>query len=158
MCWRAFKAEKKIAQKDFNVYKVLMTKEKDSILISPFRYFPYCLGKEYKAEIHVEEAIFHYEKDTIDEGLHCYSEECMVKEFCKSIAVGNHYGALLECYTIGFYSSRAFPVVVKCTIPKGTAYYENGNGEIVTEKYILNKVVHAPTDLDKFKNLEERYE
>lgn len=158
MCWRAFKAEKKIAQKDFNVYKVLMRNVENSLLVSPFRYFPYCLGKEYKAEIHVEEAIFHYEKDTIDEGLHCYSEECMVKEFCKSIAVGNHYGALLECYTGEFYRLGTSPVVVKCTIPKGTAYYENGNGEIVTEKYILNKVVHAPTDLDKFKNLEERYE
>lgn len=158
MCWRAFKAEKKIAQKDFNVYKVLMTKEKDSILISPFRYFPYCLGKEYKAEIHVEEAIFPYEKDTIDEGLHCYSEECMVKDVYKSIAVSNHYGQTLECYTAEFYRLGTSLVVIKCTIPKGSAYYENGNGEIVTEKYTLDKIVHPSTELDKFKNLEERYE
>ena len=135
-----------------------MSEGEDSLLVSPFMCFPYCLGKEYKAEIHVEEALFPYEKDAIDEGLHCYSEECMVKEFCNSIAVDNPYGEFLECYTRGFYCSRAFPVVVKCTIPKGSVYYENGNGEIVTEKYILNKVVHAPTDLDKFKNLEERYE
>jgi len=149
MCWRAFKAEKKVAQKDFNVYKVLMRKGKDSLLISPFRHFPYCLGKEYKTKIHVKEAIFHYEKDTIDKGLHCYSEECMVKNVYNSIAVGNPYGQTLECYS----NELASPVVIKCTIPKGTAYYENGNGEIVTEKYILNKEVHKPTDLDKFKNL-----
>ena len=30
--------------------------------------------------------------------------------------------------------------------------------EIVTEKYTLDKIVHTPTDLDKFKNLEARYE
>ena len=155
MCWRAFKAEKKIAQTDFNVYKALIRNVENSLLFSPFRYFPYCLGKEYKAEIHVEEDnIF----DTIDEGLHCYSEECMVKEFCKSIAVGNPYGQTLECYTSEFYRLGTSLVVIKCTIPKGTAYYENGNGEIVTEKYTLDKIVHTPTDWDKFKNLEERYE
>lgn len=149
MCWRAFKAEKKIAQKDFNVYKVLMRNVENSLLFSPFRHFPYCLGKEYKAEIHVEEAIF----NTIDEGLHCYSEDCMVKEFCKSIIVGNPYGETLEGYTSELYRLGTSPVVVKCTIPKGSAYYENINGEIVTEKYILNKMVHASTYLNKFKKL-----
>lgn len=157
MCWRGFKAEKKIAQKDFNVYKVLRSNGKNSLLISPFRYFPYSLGKEYKAEIHVEDAIFPYEKDIINEGLHCYSEHCMVRQLNGYIKVDNSSGRPLECYNVPSYPSY-FLVVIKCTIPKGTVYYENGNGEIVTEKYILNKVVHAPTDLDKFKNLEERYE
>jgi len=158
MCWRAFKAEKKIAQKDFNVYKVLMRNVESNLLISPFMYFPYCLGEEYKAEIHVEEAIFPYEKDTINKGLHCYSEECMVKDVYKSIAVGNAYGQNIECYTSEFYRLGTSPVVIKCTIPKGTAYYENSNGEIVTEKYTLDKIVHPSIELDKFKNLEERYE
>lgn len=157
MCWIAFKAEKKIVQKDFNVYKVLMRNVENNLLVSPFRHFPYCLGEEYKAEIHIEES-FPYEKDIIYEGLHCYSEECMVKDVYKSIAVGNAYGQTLECYTGEFYRLGTSPVVIKCTIPKGTAYYENGNGEIVTEKYTLDKIVHTPTDWDKFKNLEERYE
>jgi hypothetical protein len=134
MCWECKAKDKKIAKRNIPVKKVLYKNNK-----SPFRGFLYEDGKEYQRELDVH---MKWKYDTekpsgifIESGLHCYSNKCITKEI--------HYDReAYICIFCPIFSSissflKKHHKVVKGFIPVGSTYYENKNGEIVTEKLIL---------------------
>ena len=93
----------------------------------------------------------------IDEGIHCYNFDRVVVEKSTSEsgkrliakvpfatdAYGQHY--LCTYYGDDLHFEA---VLLECIIPKGTTYYENNQGEIVTEKLILGEEI---TKIDNYK-------
>ncbi len=88
----------------------------------------YVIGETYTSEIRIR---YQWEDGfkEIDVGLHCYSKDVKTQHLQTGIAVN-----FLNNPNGRYYSNIYNPVLMNCIIPKGTTYYENNNGEIVTEK------------------------
>ena len=129
MCWTGIAAPI-VAENDIVCHKIVRKSNwQHNIYLPYFRYMftnmTYEIGKTYEAKITTSGNL--YREVDIHEGLHCYdsSNKIMVSK----------YGLTPINSTVGctyFYENR--PVTLKCVIPKGTKYYENKYGEIVTEK------------------------
>lgn len=153
MCWIGKTTDKKVAEKDIVVYKVLRQKEDDkSILYAPyFQSFKYELGREY----HMDKKINHSPHYTImdissisdivsiNQGFHCYNGKC--KCCCRHdrhIDVASKSDTGLIAY---FRDMCRYKLVIsKGLIKKGTEYYENEYGEIVAESLLIEKLVELP--------------
>ena len=166
MCWFGKEKNLKIADKDIKVKKVLYKEvfKKSQIhpegltrIISPYMGLCYEVGKTYKEVIKPEKSHLPKYEIRIYVGLHCYSYECPhviekeqclgcnVLSICKKPNIWNIiFGSttnLLASFTdyketqdVGHYKSV---LLAEFIIPKGTKYYEDKRGEIVTEKYIF---------------------
>lgn len=144
MCWIGSKFDERIANKDITVYKavyrVKSSKEKAKYL-APFNmWFEYEIGKTYFQPMDgVSIGVYSYE---IHNGLHCFSPEMWVeRKFIYGFTV-SRYGNKSEkehSWDFKIISPKKIPVIMKCTIPQGTKYYQNSVGEIVTEKLIVEK-------------------
>jgi hypothetical protein len=134
----------KIAEDDIVVFKVLR-KWKDCgkpvyHYTSAVMGYPYTIGKTYCDDIHLYKTPWN--EWTIDKGLHCFSKKTTFSykknpcsrlgRMCMIVDTG-HGIVTYNDDAIGLYRQ----VVVKCVIPKGSAYYENFRGEIVTDKIII---------------------
>jgi hypothetical protein len=102
--------------------------------------YPYDLGKTYCEDIRLYKTLWN--EWAIDKGLHCFSKATLFsykKNPCS--ALNKMYMLVDTGHGIVTYDDDATglyrQVVVKCIIPKGSAYYENYRGEIVTEKIII---------------------
>lgn len=156
MCWNGNPDDLRIAKRNIKVKKILY-KKKDSSIESPFQFSVYKVGEAYKAKLK-EEHINMTSCIYIDEGLHCFSKKCpcFVERYAShnSLYIGKKTNIMRRilhkrkhCYrrNIGIFSTdRPFslnnPAAILIgifIIPKGTKYYENEYGEIVTEKYIF---------------------
>ena len=71
----------------------------------------------------------------IGKGFHSYSTECGTDYTYNTIFVCDKKG----CY-IGYYERSSKIVLAKCTIPKGSKYLINRDGEIVSNRIIINSV------------------
>lgn len=133
MCWFGKIGQKQIAQEDTRVLKVLRVK--DDKYYAYWFPFEYEFGKLYETELGVKC------KDYVEiaEGFHCYSNLLGVvkKENRCTIQIMDYSGAKLDWYRGTFYKL----VLVACTIPKGSEYYINDYGKIVSNKIIINQVV-----------------
>lgn len=151
MCWIGKRTDKRIAENDIKAYKVVLLYTLDeNVLMSPRKFFQYTEGKTYTA------SIFEFRSPTVDRikidyGLHCYSNKCKFIRYDESLSKDidctihvelEREQSMLDSGAVHYYSKDAYynPVVVECTIPKGTKYYRNYAGEIVTEKLRINKV------------------
>ena len=133
MCWKIDKKEfkknptcyHKIAEEDVVVYKVGYVI--DGKFIPYFRHdFTYTansLSKEVKLGSHIG-----YEYVSIDEGYHSYASS--YKSFNELNLMMLLDGGLLN------YKSDYEYVIGKFLIPKGSEYYENDKGEIVSSQLI----------------------
>ena len=163
MCWYGNITDKKVAKTNIEVQKVLMMSDKDvDRFLSPYRYEVYTANEEKKHTIEVRDDIvdeFNEDIIRIDVGLHSYSRECKIENIQRKPLEGdfvmrflivypkNHdksklFGSIFSYPDRIIYSLHRIPVMVKAIIPKGTTYYENSRGEIVSEKLIItNKIL-----------------
>lgn len=147
MCWTSNKAPiKKIADKNITVIKFFnnIGEVGKNVFLGYFNDFSYCINKETPyiklnvsgIEIPNVDGTSH-KIYNINEGYHSYS---IYASFCKGdnlitvlkFNVGNYekYGMTYTCDKFGL-----------CTIPKGSEYYENEIGEIVSSSIILEKMI-----------------
>lgn len=154
MCWIGKLDDKKVADRDITVYKILMKKRQgingDASVryLSPFMLAPYSLDVKYTELIKPDYSHTNSTTYVISEGLHCYSGNVFVKTYgeesgltvySKEESIKGHRP--LEAYVA---SPNRSPVVIKCIIPEGFTYYENIYGEIVTQRLILKEEVKLP--------------
>lgn len=179
MCWIGKAEDRKIAKKDIKVYKVLQKlKDKNSVnskgeplleYKSPERYTPYNMGATVSAIItpkHLNPSMCAIEDTAIFEGLHCYSEEVRIviknfsfnlenSEWVRMNVKGKKdrdvftYSDYYDYY--GFYE----PILVECIIPKGTIYYEDKDGIIVSEKLKLIREIPKELIGEEYKTIKE---
>ena len=118
MCWESNKLPvKRIAKKDIYVYKIVESIDKFNC-ISAVKYFKYQYNKIYTQE----NLITFYSKGniwTIEKGFHSY------KTLLKAKA---DYNKLHNDYYI----------IVQCIIPKGSTFFKNENGEVVSDSIVIS--------------------
>ena len=153
MCWYGKLSDKKIAEKDITVYKVLEKRENDNGKMcywGPFQYlYGYAIGHKYKEIIKVSTLYYedgiNNDRIIINNGLHCFSENAYVKAFNRPYYF--EIGPNREKTNIGkgtWLFKKHINVICKCTIPKGSTYYINNNNEIVTSALIVEEDLGTP--------------
>ena len=154
MCWKGSTQQRKVADKDIEVYKV-MYKYQDKYLpyykYSEFHYEP---GTLYTQEL-IPLSISFYSPDLCDIkiGFHSYSHKSTIPMITNSncIRISTPRGTLIAEYR--GYSSETMDIyptwycgkievnreihIVMCVIPQGATYYENGQGEIVSNRIVV---------------------
>ena len=156
MCWTGKISDKHIATEgDMPVYKVLLINGDD--LLSPYRDMPYIEKKLYTRDIKPKIYGTDYEI-RIEAGLHCYSGSCMAKMKNayndKDIIVDTkrHFRLYYESFRSD--TDNRIMAVFRGVIPKGTVYYENEHGEIVSEGLkILHRLYVPYFDFKPFRDL-----
>ena len=145
MCWTGYTSHKRIADKDIPCKKVIGYD--NNIGVYKAWFIPkvcYSIGHLYTSELSVKVRAFPDAlppkgdlEIEITKGLHCYADSLRVARhdsiFRHGLAIGNFL----------IYESYDKPdtiTLVDCIIPKGATYYENGRGEIVTDKLKLVKI------------------
>lgn len=138
MCYRAFtkKAKtKQVAEKDIKVYKVCTNT--DHMIFSYFRkcqYVPLKITHEISITF-VEEFGLNYVAD----GYHSY-KSC---KWYPHLSKYKYLAAVIED-TYQPYYCKSSVVIAEFIIPKGTIYYENTNGEIVSNQIMFTGIIHKP--------------
>lgn len=136
MCW--YSKEKKaaqIAREDILVYKIMLQNPDTGRLKSLYYGMKYEVGKVYWTDvspISIDSPL--YLEMKIDKGFHSYSMD-------KTMATKDKYQIVIyNMENNGIVDSISFSdklVIVKCIIPKGSKYYENDFGEIVSDRIII---------------------
>lgn len=138
MCYNAFTEKariKQIASKDIKVYKIC-TVTKHTVI-------SYYYGCAYvPLEItHVIGITFTEENGFtfVAGGYHSYKN-------CKwhSYSTHKYVYAIVEDTYQAFHSIMQPVVIAEFIIPKGVTYYENNNGEIVSEQVMFTGIIHEP--------------
>ena len=124
MCWNGRSEQKQVAEKDVEVYKIGLGY--DNRFIGEFQNFSYKKGVINKGlvlrETHWMDSI------SIEEGDHSYKR--VSTEFISGRTRYIYLGYRLHYYPYGIYDLATF------IIPKGSIYYENICGEIVSSNII----------------------
>lgn len=140
MCWISKEINRKVAEEDTFVFKMLIdtSHRQPNTLLSPIcRYF-YSIGENYSTLNRITVQWSRYEQAYfINEGFHSYSTDCCVTgQLDGSSIVKNQVGDIIGRYP---YMEGYDFVIVSCIIPKGTTYYENEKGEVVSERIRIIK-------------------
>ena len=159
MCWTGKIADKHIATAgDMPVYKVLLINGDE--LLSPYRGMPYAENILYTKDIKPKTGCndFMGYQIRIEEGLHCYSGSCTVKMenayTDKYILVDTKRHFRLYYKSFRRDTDNRIMAVFRGVIPKGTVYYENEHGEIVSEGLkILHRLDVPYFDFKPFRDL-----
>lgn len=169
MCWyNQIPSERKVAESDVKVVKFLAMDEDDNnVFYSPYNPFRYELGKVYTEEgfKEPEKAIGGWYNGlyVVNLGFHTYSlmnkfevNNGLVKVLANdSIFLDSWYYLHDVTYIHDIEATYCVELpmfLCLCTIPKGAAYYINDNGECVSEKIRIDKV------LDYLENLTDENE
>ena len=153
MCWTGKITDKHIATAgDMPVYKVLLIKGND--LLSPYREMLY-----FKDILYIEKIRpIGEEEISIEAGLHCYSGSCTVKmknaynDKYILVDTKRHFRVYYESFRSD--TDNRIMAVFRGVIPKGTVYYENEHGEIVSEGLkILHRLYVPYFDFKPFRDL-----
>ena len=107
MCWISTELDKKIAEHDITVYKIVLPCTRGTK--SLFYKFWYLFNVTYRGTLAIKLVGFEY---CITEGFHSYNTKSQV------------------LFANQFY----FKKIVKCILPKGAIYYVNGRGEVVSNQ------------------------
>ena len=158
MCWIGKVEHKHVAKENIEVRKMLLKERKELFdnpsFVSPYQFMKYGIGIGYVTKINPLHAFPPSGQSyiTINAGLHCYSpSKC---RFSKrenfqgetSVITVYLYSEIKNlavqarntiCFPADMYR---YPVLMKAIIPKGTTYYENDSGEIVSEKLIVKEI------------------
>lgn len=141
MCWEKISGNKPCVRKnkwDIIVYKVLRLK--DDKLLSYFKSFEYAVQKVYSIDngLTVQQNLTRLY--SITEGFHSYDARCCVRAWLP----GDFFETFAPSEVLPlnqYYNSnsefRGGTVLVRCVIPEGSVYYENEDGEIVSDKIML---------------------
>lgn len=137
MCFFARNPQKRIAESDVTCYKIVYVHKKK--INSYVRAFPYELNKKYFQPIQFYKNRF---GSRAEEGFHSYNKV--------EYAFNEYYGLYIESpyFRTSVDSNER---IVKCIIPKGTIYYKNELGEIISESIVIKKIINPSLQL-RFKN------
>ena len=135
MCWMCSKAEKKIAEEDIKVFKI--GKGYEDIFESLYVDFKYQLNQLYTSCIDVEFQT-HSNNFIGSQGFHSYDPSIVHLKISENgiIQWAVYAGKRrLDCDThIGDC------VKAECVIPKGSVYYKNDMGEIISNQIIIKNI------------------
>ena len=147
MCWTGKLSDKKIAEDDISVYKIL-SKNIDWELVAPYQRTKYNLHKLYSvSEFGMRGVCFTHNEIEIREGFHSFNSNCKVWGASTVTAIVSAKGVGMDLEISGRISDLLLPA--KCIIPKGSEYYENDFGEIVSNKIIIDCIYDMPYDTNK---------
>lgn len=150
MCFRLTSKRCKIAKKNLKVYKYLESWKEvigsSRNLTTPYMYFEVEYNKLYELgnKLSVENDRSHYssENKIIEEGFHAYL----------------HIDHAITKARFHSGSGRQKCLVAEAIIPKGTRYYENTIGEVVSEKikytkqlWIEERMQYVPTKFNEMR-------
>lgn len=153
MCWATVDIGRtigRVAKNDIEMYKVMVMKplEDEELFYSAYHDFPYKKGDLYKLGSQTEIDMLREESITfyrIFKGFHSYNSQSTF--LCKE---HNNIGESLAVYSIDKGKVESYiendgitPRILKkvrCVIPKGSVYFENEFGEIVSNKIIIKNV------------------
>lgn len=144
MCWtgkRFFERMPRIALRDIEVYKVLTKEGK-----SPYQDYQYEFNQETK-QIFLKSNKCISGTINIYEGYHSYSKKCrFVKSFYDNTTYITVFSQKKKENLNTFISGLSYinKVIYKAIIPKGTIYYQNRDGEYVSEKIIVTDELVKP--------------
>lgn len=127
MCWYGFKMQKKVAAKDIEVYKIGLVQ--DNRFICEFQMYSYEKGVANK-EIVLKEKYYGSCHILIDEGYHSYKRVSIRFNSLSGKIKYIYRGYKIQPYLDGLYHLATF------IIPKGSIYYENLDGEIVSSNIV----------------------
>lgn len=135
MCWTCrINPIKQIAQEDFTVYKTLVYGN------SKYYNYHYTLGKLEVLSKDIE-VIWNAPYFEIFEGFHSYR----VSKAIQAMDLHNRYRLYFNDNYNDWYLDTVNPYdsvkLYECTIPKGSIYYDNGFGEVVSNQIIINKLM-----------------
>jgi hypothetical protein len=148
MCWVGVIDNRKIATEDIKTKKIV-----DLFQGHYYGYyqewFEYELGKEYETKINTIRVTYDDYVRVIEAGFHSYAWDIEMKSLCGGdVQVkSNRLNAGQTTFTNrGHHVGDHKIAVMECTIPKGTVYWENRVGEIVSEKLILEEEIYIEDD------------
>ena len=146
MCWKTKckeLTEPKTATKPLKTFKVC---KECPHPFNPDKVSSYYFNKEYKKDesytlnggIHVFCDDFRWpEKYRIDYGFHSYDpDKIRTEKEGSTLVFYNKEDCALDVYDLRFHILYR----VECTIPKGSVYYENENGEIASDKIRIDSI------------------
>lgn len=138
MCWIGH-YNPLIAKENINCFKVMYLNN-SKFLLSFYRKMCYNLNYEYKTKIKVDFPADSYSR--IEYGFHSYNQYCKISlhRYSPAISVYPIDGAVRRALDFYIKILPDVVVVVDCIIPKGTLFFENSSGELVSEKIILTKI------------------
>lgn len=153
MCWTISKIKfdenpeeyHKIADKNIIVYKIGYLKTD----LFGTTFCPYFRGFIYTANSTNKEIKMDFRFYCINKGYHSYSDECYIKEgYIKGSIIIIPSGRFL--YHLGYYRNALYyrnTFIGKFIIPKGTEYYTNEDGEIVSSNIIWTGEYYKTKDI-----------
>lgn len=147
MCWIGKAKDRKIATEDIKTKKIVDLFEGRYYGYYQI-WFEYGLGKTYTAKISPREWVNDDTKRVIDVGLHSYAWDIEMKSLCGGdiqVRCPRPLGGQTT-YTNRHGFGNGKIAVMECTIPKGTVYWENQVGEIVSEKLIIEEEIYVEDD------------
>ena len=132
MCWVSAKAIQKIAEKDFYVYKIGRVPW-NNIFVSHLKNFDY-VSKNRNRKIPLIVQYPYRDICVVQQGYHSYKwiafDDTNLRERC--LYLGNYDNALKE--NLSLYGG--YCCIGTFIIPKGTEYFENEHGHIVSSDII----------------------
>ena len=138
MCWEATRKSNRwprIATKDIPVFKIGQLRNG---CVTPYFYSDnviYSEGKTYVQPIWN----FLWPKRYRGIGIHCYSNECTITtEYSCFVEVEGPFNGIKKPY-LQEYSLKP-SVKMEAVIPKGTIFFQNDNGEMVTTRLRIGKM------------------
>lgn len=148
MCLITTQKEPKILTEDRIVYKLM--KPFENGVISPYHYQEYKFGELYKTQMQLDDDTTNFDNvdgQAIDEFLEGTWRVDAVEEG-KIIIIGAGFHSastlerLLQTIEEGFVEQD---IIVECTIPAGSEYFEGFTGLLVSNQIIINKIVYEQT-------------
>ena len=126
MCWNGHSEQKKVAEKDIEVYKI--GRVQDNRFICEFRNFSYKKGVPNE-ELVLKEICW-MGSISINEGYHSYKRVSIRFNSLSGKVKYIYRGYIIQPYLDDSYDLATF------IIPKGSIYYENFDGEIVSSNIV----------------------
>lgn len=133
MCWVSSQAVKQVAEEDIKVFKI--GERYEGMFCSMYKGFKYQLNQLYTSCCIDIEFQDYNDRFVGSRGFHSYDPSMAYLEISKNViprwSVRTRQGAL------DFDTGDANYVKAECIIPKGSEYYENEWGEIISNQIII---------------------
>ena len=143
MCWNGHSEQKKVAEKDIEVYKI--GRVQDNRFICEFRNFSYKKGVPNE-ELVLKEICW-MGSISINEGYHSYKRVSIRFNSLSGKIKYIYRGYKIQPYLDGLYDLATF------IIPKGSIYYENLDGEIVSSNIVYTGRKYVTNPENKFNKI-----
>lgn len=131
MCWVSSQAVKQVAKEDIKVFKI--GESHKGMFHSMYKDFKYQLNQLYITNIYID-------KDNAgrfvgSQGFHSYDPSIVHLEISENKII--QWAVYAGQIKLDFDTIDANYVKAECVIPKGSVYYENDFGEIISNQIII---------------------